>query len=162
MHVICLANFYREYNFNYEVAELSREVDFEKVHQYFRDKIPYFDLYLRCEDMEFPKTIEELNKFIEFLFYRFMHPVFNQIDSESFAGFYGRFPEIKAFYDENLNLINADPKTNEVPVIFKHYSLAALNDPELIDKNASVTFMAAMPEMIQTLDIVDMFRYAQV
>ena len=61
---MCLGTFFEDYKDNYDVLRISTDLDFDKLHEYFTKKIKYFDLFLKTENITFPKNLNELTSFV--------------------------------------------------------------------------------------------------
>ena len=70
MRVLALGNFYDSYHSNYDLLGISTDLDFDKLHEYFRQKVKYIDVFLRSEGISFPKNLNEFTFFLEKVSFR--------------------------------------------------------------------------------------------
>ena len=161
MRVLALGNFYDSYHSNYDVLGISTDLDFEKLHEYFRQKVKYIDVFLRSEGISFPKNLNEFTLFLEKVSYRQHNRRFGSVTKESSIEFFEKYPEINEFFEENLVQIKKDPEHNRVPSIFRNFSIKNLEDMDVRPRNAAICFCDALPDIIMYEDIYAAFSYAK-
>jgi hypothetical protein len=160
-NVMCLGTFFEDYKDNYDVLGISTDLDFDKLHEYFTKKIKYFDLFLKTENITFPKNLNEFTSFVEKIRFREFNYRFAQPSKENVYDFFAKYPEINDFFEDNLTELKLHPEKNRVHPSFKQLSMETLEDQDLRPRNASYCFCDAMPDIILYEDIYEMFRYAQ-
>lgn len=160
MQVMCLGNFYDLYKDNYQALGISTNLDFNKLHEYFKQKIKYFDLFLKTENIIFPKDLHEFTAFIEKVKSRLFNRRFGSVTDENENEFFNKYPEINDFLEDNLSELKLHPDNNQVPSVFSLFSIKELEDKETRARNAAICFCDAMPDLILFEDIYAMFKYA--
>lgn len=160
MRVMSLGYFYDNYKDNYQALGILTKLDFKKLHEYLNQKIRYFDLFLKTENISFPKNLKEFSEMLEKISFRQHNRRFGSVTKEKTSDFFEKYPQINEFFEENLAELKNNPEHNHVPSVFRNFSIENLEDHDVRARNAAICFCDAMPDLIMYEDIYALFDYA--